>query len=469
MYKLRATILKDLRILTRDKVGLTLMFGMPIILVLVITTIQSNTFELISKNKTPLLICNRDTGTISRELIQAIDKIGMFRLLPVAPDSPLAPVSSASHVSTSPPLSPGSLLSPVSGEQDGKNSGGSSNDDIGDKIIMDRMHAKDALLAIVIPADFSSKITAKAKKIAGKALNTFGLQGDTAAAASGNAEPLTMYYHPVLQESFRQSAQGAMRSALQLVESRQVLKTLYFSINEKQLPDTLENEMLNNQLAINEIPVSLNGSRRIPNASQHNVPAWTIFAMFFVVISLGGSIVREKLSGSFIRLKTLPTNYVLVLLSKQITYLGVTMAQAAVIFAVGVWLFPFMGLPALDLPVDISGLIIVSLLCGWCAVSYAICIGVFAQTQEQANGFGAISIVILAAIGGLMVPSFAMPDSFRIIIKLSPLYWCLEAYYGLFLEGGKLKDVLTNIIPLLVIAVLIQLITLWGLKRKKLI
>jgi hypothetical protein len=31
--------------------------------------------------------------------------------------------------------------------------------------------------------------------------------------------------------------------------------------------------------------------------------------MFFVVISLAGSIVREKSSGSFIRLKTLPTNY----------------------------------------------------------------------------------------------------------------------------------------------------------------
>lgn len=448
MYKLWATILKDLRILTRDKVGLTLMFGMPILLVLVITTIQNNTFELISKNKTPLLICNRDTGTISRDLIQAIDKIGMFRLLPVSGDQ-------------------GGGNDHGSG---GGNSTSGSNRGASDSNIIARIHAKDALLAVVIPADFSSKISARAKKVASKALNTFGLQGDTLTAATGNpTEPLTLYYQPVLQESFRQSVQGAIRSALQLVESRQILRTLYFSINEKQLPDTLENDMLNNQLAINQIPVSLHGSRKIPNASQHNVPAWTIFAMFFVVISLGGSIVREKLSGSFIRLKTLPTNYVLVILSKQITYVGVTMAQAAVIFAIGVWLFPYMGLPALDLPSDMSGLVVVSLLCGWCAVSYAICIGVFAQTQEQANGFGAISIVILAAIGGLMVPSFAMPDSFRTIIKLSPLHWCLEAYYGLFLEGGKLKDVLTNIIPLLAIAIGIQLITLWGLKRKKLI
>ena len=54
--------------------------------------------------------------------------------------------------------------------------------------------------------------------------------------------------------------------------------------------------MLNNNTAINEIPVSRSNGAigYTPNATQHNVPAWTIFAMFFVVMSLGGSVVREK-------------------------------------------------------------------------------------------------------------------------------------------------------------------------------
>ena len=86
MYKLRATILKDVRILIRDKIGLTFMFGMPILLVLVITAIQSSTFELLNKNKLSLLVCNKDTGRLSGELVQAIDKIGMFKLLNVTKD-----------------------------------------------------------------------------------------------------------------------------------------------------------------------------------------------------------------------------------------------------------------------------------------------------------------------------------------------------------------------------------------------
>lgn len=426
MFKLWATIIKDIRIITRDKVGIALMFGMPILLVLIVTSIQNSTFQLINKNKISLLICNRDTGKISADFIQAVDKIGMFKLVPVSKNQT-------------------------------------------EKQLTDRMHSRDALLAMVIPADFSVKVNGKAKIVAGKALNTFGLEGDRVDPNAGNVGPVTLYYQPILQESFRRSVQGALYSALQLIESKQILKNLYFSINEKPLPVKLENELLSNKIEINEVPVSRDKSRTMPNASQHNVPAWTIFAMFFVVISLGGSIVREKLSGSFIRLKTLPTNYFIALLSKQLTYLVVTMSQAAVIFAMGIWIFPYMGLPTLNLPADILGLVFVSLVCGWCAVSYAICIGVFAQTQEQANGFGAVSIVILAAIGGLMVPSFAMPESFKIIMQLSPLHWCLEAYYGLFLEGGKLKDVLGNVIPLLLITVFIQAITVIRLKIKKLI
>jgi ABC-2 type transport system permease protein len=426
MFKLWSTLVKDFQVLTRDKVGLTLMFVMPIILVVVITSVQLSTFELVNENKVPLLLCNKDGGESSIQLIKAIEKIGMFDL------------------STIP---------------QGLNEGQ----------IADLMKDKDALIAIVIPNDFSSKISLKAGNVAGQALNDFGLPAQKPKTKAGAVEPIALYYHPVLQESFRASIRGALQSALQVVEGKQILKTIYFSLNEKELPEALENSIINDQVSINEIPVSRDGSRTIPNATQHNIPAWTIFAMFFIVASLGSNVVKEKVSGSFVRLKTLPTNFLVAIFSKKITYLGVCMAQVLVIFSIGIWLFPLIGLPRLNLPTDLPGLFVVSVICGWCAISYAICIGVFAETQEQANGFGAVSIVILAAVGGLLVPSFAMPASFQVLMKLSPLHWCLESYYGLFLEGAKFKDVLGNVLPLLGITVFIQLIALAGLKRKNLI
>lgn len=426
MFKLWATIRKDIRVLLRDRVGIALMFVMPIVLVVVVTSIQNSTFQLVNKNRLPIIINNRDTGQSSKQLITAIGKIGMFR------------------------------VAELKGNTD-------------EKQITDAMHNQDAMLGIVIPANFSARVKAKSKNVADKAMTSFGLQGDSIQKKVSDVDPLTLYYNPILQESLRLSVKGALQSALQMVESRETLRTLYFAINDTPLPEKLENDMLDNRTIINEIPVSKNGIRQTPNATQHNVPAWTIFAMFFVIMSLGGSVVREKVSGSFIRLKTLPTNYVVGLLSKQLTYLGVTMLQALVIFSMGIWLFPYFGLPALNLPKDVLALIITTIICGWCAVSYAICVGVFSQTQEQSNGFGAVSIVILAAIGGLMVPSFAMQGTFKSAADISPMHWCLEAYYTLFLQGGKLADVMSNLIPLFAITLIIQFITYLGLKRKNLI
>jgi ABC-2 type transport system permease protein len=426
MFKLWAAILKDVKILVRDKIGLTFMFAMPIFLVLVITSLQSSTFELVNENKVPLLVCNKDTGAASRQLIQALEKVGMFNLLATTQN--------------------------LNGQQ-----------------VSDTMHKQNALMALVIPVSFSTKIAAKAKDVSEKALNDFGVKEKEGDQNTDSLYNILFYYHPVLQASYRQSIQGAIRSSLQLVESKQILQTLYFALNEKKLPESLENKIINNQITIQEIPVSKDGSKTIPNATQHNIPAWTIFAMFFIVTSLGSNLVKEKLSGSFIRLKILPTNYLVALVSKQITYMAVCLIQVLVIFSIGIWLFPLIGLPALNIPNDIFALIIVSVICAWCAVSYAQCIGVFAQTQEQANGFGAVSVVLLAAIGGILVPSFAMPHSFQFLLKFSPMYWCLESYYSLFLERGGLHDVLKNILPLFIMAIVLQIITLLRLKKKNLI
>ncbi len=425
MFKLWATIQKDVRLLGRDKVGLTLMFLMPIVLAILITAIQNSTFKLVNDNKVTLMICNKDKGEIGKHFVQSMQAAGMFYVL--------------------------------------------FQDSIAEKDIVVSMEKNNALVALVIPSDFSSKIETKAAAIGGKIFLDLGLSVDSSQKSIPSVTPLQIYYQPVLQESYRQSIGGAVRGALQLLESKQLIKNLYASVNEKKSPEGLEQELEKNQTAVTEIIAARNGSRDVPNATQHNIPAWTIFAMFFVVISLGSSVVKEKLNGSFVRLKTLPSNYFVSLLSKQITYLVVTQAQVMVIFAIGIYLFPLMGLPKLNLPEDYGALALVSLICGWCAVSYAICIGTFAQTQEQANGFGAVTIVILAAIGGLLVPSFAMPEAFKIPMKLSPLHWCLESYYGLFLEGGKLRDIILNILPLLLITASFQLISFWGLKRKKLI
>lgn len=406
--------------------GLTLMFLMPIVLAIVIATVQNSTFELVNENKIPVLLCNKDSGEPAKTLENALANVGMFNVKVTGSDQSIA-------------------------------------------LLEERINTKDALVAIVIPENYSADVLAKAKAITAEALKHIVDSGDTIPSATSPANPIRLYFHPVLQQSFRKSIDGTLQSTLQFVQTKYIVKDVYQAVNAEEIPGTLENQIVSNQTPVMEVPVSKNNSRQIPNATQHNIPAWTIFAMFFIVISLGSSVVREKLNGSIIRLRTLPTHFGLAIISKQITYVTVTLFQALVIFSIGIWLFPLMDLPALNLPSDMGGLLLVTFMCGWCAASFAICIGVFSNTQEQSNGVGAVAIVLLAAIGGLLVPSFVMPPSFRLLMQLSPLHWCLEAYYGLFLEGGTLRDIWMNIIPLLVITLLLQIIAFYGLKRKSLI
>ncbi|MDP9042363.1 MAG: ABC transporter permease, partial [Bacteroidota bacterium] len=339
MHILKATIIKDLKILRRDRVGLFMMFFMPILLVVVITSVQNSAFELVNNNKISLIVFNKDGGPLGGQMVEGLRKTGLFNMK----------------------------------QHDSLNQ---------DNNITSRMYNKDALVAVVIPADFTSYIQKKADEIATRALKEPDSTKTNIQPIASFPDSLLMYYNPVMQASFRQSVEGALRSSVQVIQGEAIVKKLYEAVNQKDIPPDLEKQILMNQLQIFEVPVSRSGSRTVPNASQHNVPAWTIFAMFFIVISLGGTMVREKNSGSFIRLKTLPASYIHALFSKQLVYLLVTFLQATIIFIIGNQLFPFIGLPVLHLPKDIWALIIITLVSGYCAVSYAICVGVYANTGE---------------------------------------------------------------------------------------
>ncbi len=426
MFKLWSSFLKDWRILVRDRMGLALMFIMPIVLAIVIAMVQNSTFELVSNKKVVLLLLNRDTGEAAKQLETSLRSGGVF-IVKQMPD-------------------------------------GSS-----DSLLKQKIRDKDALLGLVIPEGYSRQVLQKAENVASRALQVAPLSA--ADQSSDSLEkpsiPAQLFYHPALQKSFRQGMDAALGNVFQMVQSKYIIRQLYSGINDSAtIPANLEKQILANETPINQLPVSRGSSAVIPNATQHNIPAWTVFAMFFIVISLGSSIVREKTSGSFMRLKTMPTPAWLSVISKQITYILITILQAVVIFAIGRWIFPQIGLPPLNLPGDYLGLFLIVVVCGWCATSFGIFVGVFARTQEQSNGAGAISIVLFAAIGGLLVPAFAMPESFSLIMKFSPLYWCLEAFYDLFLEGGKLKDAMASIVPMLLMILVFQGAALIRMRRE---
>ena len=178
-----------------------------------------------------------------------------------------------------------------------------------------------------------------------------------------------------------------------------------------------------------------------PSAVQQNVPAWLVFGMFFVVASLAGLVVEERSSGTLARLQSLGVSRAALLASKGLPYLGVNAVQAALMLAVGVWLMPAIGGDALSLAhVNWPALLLALAAISVAAVSMALAIACAVSTHAQAAAVGPIINVLMAALGGIMVPKFVMPLSMQRLAEWSPMNWGLEALLNVVLRGGDIAS-----------------------------
>lgn len=422
MRKYWASIQKELILFLNDKVGVLLMYLMPILLVFIITIVQNSAFQLVSENRLDVLVVNQDKGDQGDALVGMLNRSGSFRV-----------------------------------EEDNKLTFSELK-----KETIDRKK----LISIWIPPSFTSEMDAQSAQLSNMMLSEFGAVDKAKTKSLFKRTPIQVFYDPVLQENFRVSLMSGLATILEGLHNKNRLNRLFKDMGYEKIPAEIEAEMKSAQQSLTAEPANSGEAAPIPNSTQHNVPAWSLFAMFFMVISLGGNLVKERLTGSFVRLRTIPGSFPLVLLSKMTVYLIISLSQLMILFALGKFVFPYIGLPELNFPSNILALIVISSLSAIAAISYAILVGTFARTQEQANGFGAISIIIFAAIGGIWVPSFIMPEYLQFIGMLSPLHWCIDGFYTLFLKGGTWSALSGTIIYLILFTFVCQLLTVLKLRSQ---
>lgn len=179
-----------------------------------------------------------------------------------------------------------------------------------------------------------------------------------------------------------------------------------------------------------------------PSSVQQNVPAWLLFAMFFISIPLSTTWVQERSQGTYARLRSMGVGAAQLLLGKLVPYAGITLLQVVLMLAVGIWLVPLLGGERLELGHAPAALTLMALAGSFAAVSYALLIANLVSTAEQATIFTGVANLLMAAIGGIMVPRFVMPAAMQALSLYSPMAWGLEGYLDVFLRQGNLATVL---------------------------
>lgn len=396
LYKLWRSFVKEILLLKRDIGGIVIIFVMPLLLIITITLIQDSTFKNLEGSKIPIIFIDNDKSEVSKNIKQELESSKSFELLT----------------------------------------------NFTEKSAQDAVFGGDYQMAIVIPQnltkDINSNIDSKVQTI----VSSFGLENDTSTVKKNvsKAKDIHLYFDPATNIGFKNNVMNAVNKMVFEIENKKIYKAF-----QDQLGTTENLEENKNLISFKEITPKKGNMDVMPNSVQHNVPAWALFAIFFIVVPLSINLVKEKSQGTSVRARISPTPYFIHILGKTFTYLIICVIQFLLMVAVGIYLFPYMDLPQFDVTGKMFQLIVVTIFAGLAAIGFGVLLGTVADTQEQSAPFGATSVVVLAAVGGIWVPVFLMPEFMQTIAKFSPMNWGLNAYYDIILRnsgiGGIAKEI----------------------------
>ncbi len=423
IYKLYMSVYKEFLLLKRDLGGVIILFVMPLVLIIAVTLIQDSTFKTVSNAKIPILLVDNDQGKVSGEVFDNLKTSDVF-----------------------------SIITEANGR------------------LITEMQAKELVfkgtyqLAIIIPRNLSTDLQSKINQNVEQILGSYGLS-DTLQKKNLKIirqKEVKLYFDPAVQISFKNAVISSVDKMISQIETKSI-----YAAFKNQLGANSTGFEDKSFITFKEIMPKIGNKEVTPNSVQHNVPAWTLFAIFFIVIPLSINIVKEKSQGTFVRLHTNPVPNAIVMAGKTLTYLIICMVQFYMMVAVAIFIFPHMGLPALNIEGNMFLMSIVALFSGFAAIGLGILIGTVAKTQEQSAPFGSTFTIILAAIGGVWVPVFAMPEFMQYIAKSSPMNWGLNAFYDVLLRHASFLEILPELIFLFLFFILTTTIALMYDKKKR--
>ncbi|UOP05502.1 ABC transporter permease [Conchiformibius kuhniae] len=203
-----------------------------------------------------------------------------------------------------------------------------------------------------------------------------------------------------------------------------------------------------------------------PNSVQHSVPAWLIFGMFFIMIPLSNVMTAERQTNTLTRLSMARAPASALLAAKIIPYFLINQLQFVGMVLLGYTVLPALDMPAFALSGSLAPYLLLSAAVSAAALGYGLLVSVLARSTEQAVVLGGGGIIIMAALGGIMVPVHVMPDIMRQIAAYSPMGWGLEAFQKLLLNHYSAAQIAPQLLKLSCFGCAALCVAVWLYRRQ---
>ncbi|MCE1254513.1 MAG: ABC transporter permease [Anaerolineae bacterium] len=414
-YQIYAITIKELKILFRSTGTISTLFLMPVMFILVMSIALNGVFDSGSENNPiSLLVANADRGEIAQKVINNLKDVNGLTIIDTQNDSAL-------------------------------------NRAAIDALIMDGSYH----IGLVFPADFSEKILAQNDQ---GAVVTYVVDPSVGNQMMGPVRGMVQGY--IEREASLAQAPANIQAGFDNIltnlppANQAMLKPVLASFTGIMTQNDVLGKNATGITYQEEAPTGMRIEKE-PTSAQQNVPGYTIFGVFFIIQSLALSIYEEKSLGTFRRLQAAPLSRAALLIGKLLPYFIINLIQIALMFAVGVLVFH------IELGHDILALALVSITTAAAANGLGLMIAALAKTREQMSGVSTLLSVTLAALGGMMVPVYVMPEFMQSLSKVTPHAWALQGFQDVIVRGLGLMDILPESAALMGFALLFFGVALW--------
>src|SRR5690606_23851301 len=246
-FKLWQCVVKEFKLLFRDIGGLITLFVMPIILVVVVTSIQDSTYQSFSAAKIPVLWIDNDQDSISFQVYKELQNSDSFELI--------------------------SKL---------------DNNAISETKAKEEVFKGNYQIAIILPKNLTADLNIKVRQNVDGILDEMGMSITSYDPIKVEKKEIRIYFDPATQTAFKNGIKGNIDKMVAQLESNAIYQTF-----ETQLGGSATSNFNDSFISFKEIVPKDKNTDVLPNSVQHNVPAWTLFAIFFIMVPLSINIVKE--------------------------------------------------------------------------------------------------------------------------------------------------------------------------------
>lgn len=164
------------------------------------------------------------------------------------------------------------------------------------------------------------------------------------------------------------------------------------------------------------------------NGFELAFPAAVLWGLIGCAGAFAAASVAERRSGTELRLRAAPVRWSTLLAGKLIACIVACAADATLLLVVarlafGVRVERFSGLP------------LAIACCAICFAGITVLLGVLGRTEQAVGGAAWATLLLMAMVGGAMVPVSVMPSWMRALSDLSPVRWGIVALEGATFRG----------------------------------